>query len=338
MRSSESTITSQPPLPALWLMMCLALGCQARSGDSSTETAAQDLSVEQAQAIVAEERARSGLPTQPGPAPTSLADVFSIMLRDESDRFEPARDYLAPLTGVDVLVVRAGLEALWAEGLLTVAAASGERAERKKAELTAIKEEQRARPNDEALTKRQTQTQAEIEREQRLAHALKVLAKSHYYTGESLAQEVQRRNPERPEGYSVLANLLRLHRDWNEFESNMQKAQARSEERVGMLYARAMERAARLGDRPGARAELEAILAEHPDFARARAQLVLLQDDVEQRYQQLQQLKAVNPKHALIVLQGREIEQEYQTSRALRSAAEQQGEPPALATPPAASP
>jgi hypothetical protein len=79
-------------------------------------------------------------------------------------------------------------------------------------------------------------------------------------------------------------------------------------------------------------------LAEHPDFARARAQLVLLQDDVEQRYQQLQQLKAVNPKHALIVLQGREIEQEYQTSRALRSAAEQQGEPPALATPPAASP
>jgi hypothetical protein len=333
MRSPKSTITSHVWLSALCLIACLAFGCHSR-GDS--ETPAQDLPVEEAQDIVAKERARAGLtPTSAAP-PQSLADVLSIMRRDESDRFEQASTYLAPLEGVDVLIVRANLEALWAEGQLTVAGAAGERAERKKAELTALKEEQRAKPDDKALTKRVTETEAEVTREERLSRALRVLSKAHYYTGESLAQEVQRRNPERPEGYAVLANLLRLHRDWNAFESNMQKAQARSEERVGMLYARAMERAARLGDRPAARAELEAILAEHPDFARARAQLVLLQDDVAQRYQQLQQLKALNPRHALVVLQGRAIETEYQTSRAVQSAI--QGEAPTLETPPAASP
>jgi hypothetical protein len=86
-----------------------------------------------------------------------------------------------------------------------------------------------------------------------------------------------------------------------------------------VLYARAMERAARLGDRAGARQELEALLAEHSDLARARAQLVVLEDDVEARYAQLQKLAEVNPEHALVALEGKALEREVQTARALRA-------------------
>lgn len=321
MRQMRSKVVLVPLLSVLCALLFTLTGCSSRGGKAGPEAPTQDMTQEEAQSIFEAERGRAGMPEPGEREPQSVAEVLEIMRRDDSVRFPQGRDFLAKLPeGVDVLIARATLETLWAEGLLTVEASAHERFKRQQAQLEAIKAEQRAKPEDEALKKRLSDAEAELTREERLGKAVRVLAKPHHNVGESLAQEVKRRNPERPESYAILANLYRLHRDWNEFESNMQKAQSRSTERVGVLYARAMERAARLGDRPGARQELATLLTEHPDFTRAQAQLVLLEDDVEPRYEQLQKLKALNPRHALILLEGPAIESEYETTKALRAA------------------
>ena len=78
---------------------------------------------------------------------------------------------------------------------------------------------------------------------------------------------------------------------------------------------------------PARAQQLEALLAEHPDLARARAQLVVLEDEVESRYAQLQKLSAVNAGHLLVALEGPAIERE---ARPRASCARQRPAPAAV--------
>jgi tetratricopeptide (TPR) repeat protein len=310
------------------ILLVLAFGCQPSAG-KGPKAPTKILTLEEAQSILQEERRKLGTAEAAGPAPTSVADVLDILKRDQTERFAGARDYLTALDGVDALSVRASLEMLWAEGQLTVAELARDRAKQKDAEATALEDTLKLQPNDGSLKARIDAARQDAERERRVRDALETLALPHYETGATLGREVVRRNPERADGYNVLANLDRLKGNWVEYERNMQRAQGADADRAGVLYARAMERAARLGDRVGARKELEALLTEHPDLARARAQLVVLEDDVEARYEQLQKLAAVNPGHALVALEGKALEREVQTARALRAPAA----PPAAVSP-----
>jgi hypothetical protein len=300
------------------LTVCLSFGCQPSAG-KGPKAPTRILTLEEAQHIVQEERRTLGAPESTAPAPVSVGEVVDILKRDQTDRFAKARDYLTALDGVDALSVRASLEMLWAEGQVTVAQLARDRAKQKDAEATALEDTLKLQPNDAALKGRIEAARKDAERERRLRDALETLAQPHYEAGATLGREVVRRNPERADGYNVLANLDRIKGNWVEYERNMQRAQGADADRAGVRYARAMERAARLGDRAGARQELEALLAEHPDLARARAQLVVLEDDVEARYAQLQKLAAVNPEHALVALEGKALEREVETARALRS-------------------
>jgi hypothetical protein len=302
------------------LSLGLLSGCSSHGKDTTPPPAV--LTIQEAQAIVDEERAAHGLPA-PGPAPQSLADVVTILRRDEIFSFPQARDYLSSLPGVDALIVKGTLEMLWADGQLTVAALAREYAERREAEAVTLNETLKGQPNDAALKERLAQTTRTAEHERRLQRALVKLADPHFEAAMSIANEVERRNPERPESYSVHANLYRLHRDWNEFEHNMGQAEKRQPDRADVAYARALEQAARLSDRAGACDRLHALLVEVPDLARARAQLVLLQDDAEARYEELQALKALNPLHAVVLLEGRAIESEHNTAAELRALREQ---------------
>jgi hypothetical protein len=296
------------------------LGCAPKSAGKGPVAPSHEMTVEEAQAIVEGERAHAGLATSEPAAPQSISEALTIMELDQSERFQKTRDYLAGLSGVDALVVRAALELLWTEGQVTVAALARELAKQKDAEAAMRAEMLKLQPNDEALKASLDAEKRAAARERQLRDALETLAEPHYQAGMTLALEVVRRNPERADGHSVLANLYRLKHDWVQFETHMQKAQASEAERVGVLYARALERVARLGDRVGARQALEALLAEHPRLARAQAQLVILQDDIEGRHAALQKLLTINPRHALAQLEGPVIEAEYQTSQALRGA------------------
>jgi len=318
---------------SLRLLACLALGstlgCAPKPVVKGPVAPTHVMTVAEAQTIVDGERTKAGLPASEPAAPQSLPEVLTIMNFDQSERFAKTRDYLATLSGVDALVVRAALELLWAEGQVTVAALARERAKQADAEAALLTDRLKALPNDTALPAQLEAQKREAARERQLRDALETLAEPHYEAGLTLALEVVRRNPERADGHAVLANVYRLKREWVEFETHMQKAQASEAERVGVLYARAMERDARLGDRVGARKALEALLAEHPGFARGQAQLVLLQDDSEGRHAALQKLIAINPQHALALLEGPAIEAEYQTAQALRGGAQPPSAPAA---------
>lgn len=296
--------------------VCLWLGCHPQPTPPTSTTPAEDFTLAQAEAVVEQEHAESGWPSQSPTPVASVAEVLVILRHDETVRFAASRDYLAKLEGVDALILRATLETVWAEGFLTVAAIERERATRVQARIDALKGQPASPERDKDLK----QAESEIEHERLLNRAINVLATPHYDAGMNFAREVERRNPERPESYVILANLFRIREDWVEFDRNIRKAESNSPDRLGIAYARAMERAVRQGDRPGARQALTALLGEHPDFTRARAQLVLLEDDIEPRYNRLQELRAANAQHTLIAIEGRAIVSEYETARALREA------------------
>jgi hypothetical protein len=315
----------------LSLTLCLMVGCGSSQEHSETAEAPA-LSVEEAQRIVDEERAKRQMSQVPRP-PQSPTEVIDILQHDESDRFASTRDYLMTMDTIDALITRAQLELLWTEGNLTVAALAKERAHQKKSESDLLTEQLKLTPNDAALTARLEAAGQDVQREHRLWDALQTLAKVHSDLAEGLAREVVRRDPERADGYGLLANVYRLHEDWPEYQRNLELAEARSAERFGVSYARATERVERLGDRDGARAALVALRTEHPEMARIQAQLVLLQDDVKGRYTELEKLKAINPRHALVVLEGAGIEREYQLANELHPTAAAPAKPAAPAAP-----
>jgi hypothetical protein len=296
----------------------LCFGCAAHKTVNTSAESSEVLELDKAQKIV--DRARGDAENAQGKpvAPASLSEVMDILRRDESERFASARDYLTAIDGVDALSARATLEMLWADGYLTVAVLANEQVKRKLAERDTLREQLKLQAGRGDLTDRLHAVEREAEYQRRLAEALTTLAEAHNTAGTNLAEEIVRRNPERADGYSLLANLSRLREDWSDFQTNIAKAEARSAERVDVVYARAMERAARVGDRTGARQALDALVAERPDLARLRAQLVLLQDDIGSRYAELEKLKTLNPRHALVLLEGPAIESEYQVASELR--------------------
>jgi tetratricopeptide (TPR) repeat protein len=300
--------------------LCIAVGCHSSSAGKGPEDASKPLSPQEAQAIVAEERTRLGFGQVEATAPTSLAEVLDILRKDESERFEKTRDYLIGAPGADALATRATLEMLWGEGLITMADLARDRAKQKDAEARSFEETLKLKPEDAGTKQRVESAKRQAERERRLRDALETLSRPHLETGGTLAREVIRLDPENPTGYAALANVYRLQGDWAEFETNMQKAEPKIPDRATVLYARAMEKEARLVSIQAARDDLEALMKAYPDLARAQAQLVRLETDAEARYAQLQKLKAINPRHLLIALEGSAIESEYKTAIELRGA------------------
>jgi hypothetical protein len=317
------------------LTLSSVLGCHPPAeGIKGTQDIAEVASVDEAQAIVDDARKQHGM-TGAGVAPQSLAEVKEVLRRDQSERFIATRDYLASLDGLEALALRATLESLWAEGQLLVADLAREHARRRDGDVATTQQILKLQPGDSRLQARIEEARRQAARERRLAQALTKLSEPHYESALSLAREVVRRDRTRADGYGTLANLYRLHGEWSEFERNLLKAEAQGDDRVVIRYARAMERVERIGDRDGAKQALEALLAEHADIARARARLVLLEDDVHQRHEQLKKLERINPNHALIALEGAAIEREYQAENAARGA--QTGAESSAVAPPSAT-
>jgi hypothetical protein len=65
---------------------------------------------------------------------------------------------------------------------------------------------------------------------------------------------------------------------------------------------------------------LKETLAKRPDFVRAQANLVLVNDSIEEKYAALQELKRMSPTHLVVRLAGPMIEEEFKTSEELKNA------------------
>jgi hypothetical protein len=86
------------------------------------------------------------------------------------------------------------------------------------------------------------------------------------------------------------------------------------------LYLRAMEAFERYVDPVRCEQLLKETLAKRPDFVRAQANLVLVDQGVEAKYAELQALKELSPTHLVVRLAGPAIDQEFKTSQELKSA------------------
>ena len=85
-------------------------------------------------------------------------------------------------------------------------------------------------------------------------------------------------------------------------------------------YLRAMEAFERYVDPARCEQLLKETLAKRPDFVRAQANLVLVDQGVEAKYEELQALRAMSPQHLVVRLAGPMIEQEHKTAEELNNA------------------
>lgn len=298
----------------LVLSLASVLGCRpAVTGIKGTEDIAGVDTIAEAQAIVDDAQKAYARPNAKV-APRSLAECVEVLRRDESERFAVTRDYLSTLDGIEALALRARLEALWTEGQLVVADLARERARRLDRDVRTMEQTLKLHPDDERVHGRIDEARRQAEHERRLAEALSKLAEPHFEAALGVTREVIRRDRARADGYGTLANLYRLRGDWGEFDRNLTKAESLGEDGMSVRYARAMALVERKGDREGAKRALAELLAEHPDVARIQARLVLLEENLQQRYEQLQKLERINPHHALIALEGAAIRREYQAA------------------------
>lgn len=284
---------------------------------------ASEMSLEEAQGVIKEIQQRFGANAPPPAAPpTSIVEVLSIIEADEVHRFPAASDFASGLAGPDALAVRALVELQWAgmyrlgqavyEELIQVSSREASLLQGKKDRGEQLTDTQARRLDD--LTK-------EVEWMRRARSALVALAKPRVEEGGKLAQEAVRQNSTKAEGHLASAFHHRLTKDWlaydravTEFERTKQRDYVLAE------YLRALEHLERGGSEVRAREAMADVIARAPKFVRAQAHMVLLQDDIEDTYHELQRLREVAPRHPVVNLTGGPITQVYETSMAIRGA------------------
>jgi hypothetical protein len=63
---------------------------------------------------------------------------------------------------------------------------------------------------------------------------------------------------------------------------------------------------------------LRETLVKRPDFVRAQANLVLVGDTAEAKYEELEKLERISPNHLVVRLAGPMIKEEYRTAQELK--------------------
>ena len=153
-----------------------------------------------------------------------------------------------------------------------------------------------------------------------MIRALRVLSEEPLRSGSDLAEQAIRQDPKSQLAYLANANYFRLRGQWLEFDRMMRYAEDGPLDPPVKTYLRGMEAFERYVDPQRCEKLLKEVVAKNPDFVRAQANLVLVDEGTEAKYEELQRLKAISPNHLVVRLAGPMIEQEYQTSRELDTA------------------
>jgi hypothetical protein len=88
----------------------------------------------------------------------------------------------------------------------------------------------------------------------------------------------------------------------------------------GLTYQKACEAWKRGASPDEAVTMMTALREAFPDYVRIQATLVLMQQNVEARYQEFSKLKEISPNHPLVRLAGSAIQKEYEINRAVKDA------------------
>jgi len=149
---------------------------------------------------------------------------------------------------------------------------------------------------------------------------LRVLSEEPLVSGADLIKQAISQDPKSQLAYLANANYFRLRGNWLEYDRMMGYADEGADDPPVRTYLRAMEAFERYVDPARCEMLLKQTIAKRPDFIRAQANLVLVNEDIDEKYAELQTLKKLSPNHLVVRLAGTMIEEEYKTSQELKGA------------------
>jgi hypothetical protein len=313
-----------------FLMMVLLSACaSSKSSTNDGSTIGKDIDVEtmrppEAAQVVREFQQAYGIPPIPPPDTpvTSMAQVLEIIRGDRLPEYEAARRFAAGRQGAEALTLRAYLDLSYAGALMTAAWILDEE---RRQELTELRQLTQGRPLEGSERAKEDQARAAKLKAKtadlrKVVRALRVLSEEPLRSGSDLAEQAIRQDPKAQLAYYANANYFRLRGHWLEFDRMMRYGKDGEGDPPIHTYLRAMEAFERYVDPARCEKLLKETLAKRPDFVRAQANLVLVDEGTEAKHEELQRLKAISPKHLVVRLAGPMIEQEFQTAQELNSA------------------
>lgn len=256
----------------------------------------------------------------PGTRVTSMGQVLEIIRGDRLPEFEEARRFAAGRQGAEALTLRAYLDLSYAGALITAASILEEQ---RRQDMTELRQLQQSRPLADAEGLEQDRARAAALKAKtadlrKVVRALRVLSEEPLRSGSDLAEQAIRQDPKAQLAYLANAAYFRLRGQWLEFDRMMGYADDGSEDPPIRTFLRAMEAYERYVDPIRCEKLLKETLAKRPDFVRAQANLVLVDQSVEAKYEELQKLESVSPNHLVVRLAGPMIEQQYKTLQELK--------------------
>ena len=309
----------------LVLVLCACASSKSSTSDGSTIGKGVDLETmrhPEAAQVVREFQEAYGLPpvAPPGTPVTSMSQVLEIIRGDRLPEYEKARRFAAGRQGSEALTLRAYLDLSYAGALMTAAWILEEE---RRQDLTELRQLQQARPLEDPSGAKQDQARAgELKAKEadlrKVVRALRVLSEEPLRSGSDLAEQAIRQDPKAQLAYLANANYFRLRGQWLEFDRMMRYAEEGTEDPPVRSYLRAMEAFERYVDPARCEQLLKETLKKRPDFVRAQANLVLIDEGTEAKHEELQRLKALSPNHLVVRLAGPMIENEYATIQELR--------------------
>jgi len=311
------------------LMVVLTACASSKSSTSDGSTIGKGVDVEsmrppEAAQVVREFQQAYGIPPIPPPDTpvTSMAQVLEIIRGDRLPEYDAARRFAAGRQGAEALTLRAYLDLSYAGALMTAAWILEEE---RRQDLTELRQLTQARPLEDNQRAQEDQARAAKLKAKtadlrKVVRALRVLSEEPLRSGSDLAEQAIRQDPKAQIAYLANANYFRLRGHWLEFDRMMRYADEGAEDPPVRSYLRAMEAFERYVDPAKCEQLLKETLAKRPDFVRAQANLVLVDEGTEAKHEELQRLKEMSPNHLVVRLAGPMIEQEYKTSQELNSA------------------
>ncbi|MGB5285719.1 MAG: hypothetical protein WBN29_14490 [Polyangiales bacterium] len=313
------------------LVLTIALSACASSKGSTNDgsTIGQGVDVEtmrppEAVQVVQEFQKAYGIPPIPPPDTpiTSMVQVLEIIRGDRFPEYDAARRFAAGRQGAEALTLRGYLDLSGAGALMTAAWILDQE---RRQDLTELRQLTTNRPVEASEAAAQDQAraaklQAKAADLRKVVRALRVLSEAPLVSGADLIKQAISQDPKSQLAYFANANYFRLRGQWLEYDRMMRYAEDGPEDPPIRTYLRAMEAFERYVDPARTEQLLKETIAKRPDFVRAQANLVLVDQAIEDKYAELQALKKLSPTHLVVRLAGPMIEQEYQTSQELKGA------------------
>lgn len=300
-------------LSALIVVNCATAEKPAPAPAPTPALVTTESSLEQARAIVADFEARLPLAADnPLLHPTTFADVFSILRLDQVRLFPAGAAYAKQLGTTEGTAMHGQIELAWGEAYIILVEVMADLQQNLARTVRELHYQSAARPlSDDQLDKLET-LEENLRYLERTTGAFKTLAMEHITAGAKSAHAVIAAIPDSYLGYRVAADYYRMGRDWESFNTMTDKIRATNEDSNGLVFLLATEAYQRRGDTAEAEVLFNKALATDPQFVRAQAHLLLMQEAPQKLYQQLLALEKINPDHQLVHWAGPAIRQAFE--------------------------